>query len=310
MNASRMAPTLFRLACVAGLLSLAFFARAQAPAAAQRADNKGKTTHTVTSRDGTRIAYDKWGKGPALIVVNGALSERSSNAELAQLLAAQLTVYSYDRRGRGGSGDTKPYSVKREIEDIEALIDSAGGSAYVYGKSSGASLALQAASALGSKVKKLALYEAPYSEAEGAAQAWRAFRAQLDGLLAADRRAEAITLFMKFVGAPDEVVTKMKASPAWPGMLAMAPTLAYDNAVLGDDRSVPAGLAAQVKATTLVMDGSASLGPMPFMRATADKLGQLIPGARRHVIEGQAHDVSAAALAPILLKFFNERNRP
>ena len=235
----------------------------------------------VTSRDGTRIAYDKWGKGPAVIVVGGALSDRSGSAELAQLLAAHFTVYSYDRRGRGDSADTKPYSVKREIEDIEALIDSAGGSAYVYGKSSGAGLALQAAAALGDKVKKLAIYEPPYSEAEGAAKEWKEFRAKLDALLAADRRADAITLFMKFVGAPDEVVAKMKASPAWPGMLAMAPTLAYDNAVLGDDRSVPVGIAAKVKATTLVMDGGASLGPMPFMRPTADKLGKTIPGAQR-----------------------------
>jgi hypothetical protein len=124
-------------------------------------------------------------------------------------------------------------------------------------------------------------------------------------MLAADRRAEAITLFMKFVGAPDQAVAKMQASPAWPGMLAMAPTLGYDNAVLGDDRSVPVGIAAKITATTLVMDGSASSGPMPFMRPTADKLGRTIPGARRQTVEGQAHDASARVLAPILVKFFD-----
>jgi pimeloyl-ACP methyl ester carboxylesterase len=277
-----------------GLLSFALVASGQ-PA---------KTPQAVTSRDGTRIAYDKWGKGPALIVVGGALSDRAGGAELAQLLAASFTVYSYDRRGRGDSSDTKPYSVRREIEDIEALIDSAGGTAYVYGKSSGAALALQAAAALGDKVQKLALYEPPYNDAEGAAGDWKEFRTKLDGLLAADRRADAISLFMKFVGAPDEVVAKMKSSPAWPGMLAMAPTLAYDNAVLGDDRSVPVGIAAKVKATTLVMDGGASLGPMPFMRVTADKLGKSIPRVRREVVEGQAHDVSSKVLAPLLVKFF------
>jgi len=259
---------------------------------------------TAPSQDGTRIAYDKQGKGPALIVVSGALSDRSGGSELAKFLAAHLTVYSYDRRGRGDSADTPPYSVTREIEDIEALIDSAGGSACVYGKSSGACLALQAAAALGGKVRKLALYEPPYSEAEGAANEWREFRAKLDGLLAADHRADAITLFMKFVGAPDDVVAKMKESPAWPGMVAMAPTLAYDNAVVGDDRSVPVGIAAQVKAMTLVLDGGASLGPMPFMRPTADKLAKVIPGARRQVVEGQAHDVSPKVLAPLLLKFY------
>ncbi|WP_280151157.1 alpha/beta hydrolase [Piscinibacter sp. XHJ-5] len=304
MNANRATTIVFRTACLAGILSLAFLAKGQARAEAQRAD-KGKARHVVTSRDGTRIAYDKQGNGPAVIVVNGALSSRSDSAQLARLLAPHFTVYSYDRRGRGDSTDTAPYSARREIEDMEALIDKAGGSACVYGKSSGASLALEAASALGDKVRKLAIYEAPYSEAEGAAAQWRDFRAKLDGLLAANRRADAITLFMTFVGAPDEVVAKMKASPAWAGMEAMAPTLAYDNAVVGDDRSVPVATATQVKAVTLVMDGSASAGPMPFMRPTADKLAKVIPGAQRRVVEGQAHDVSPEVLAPILLKFFN-----
>ena len=286
---------LFRSAYLAGLLSLAVVAHGQTSAPAH-----------VTSRDGTRIAYDKSGKGPAIIVVNGALSTRAQNAELSKLLAPHLTVYSYDRRGRGDSGDNQPYSVKREIEDIEALIDAAGGKAYVYGKSSGAALALQAAASLGDKITKLAIYEPPYSEAEGAAKEWKDFREKLDAQLAAGQRAEAITLFMKFVGAPDEAVAKMKTSPAWAGMLAMAPTLAYDNAILGDDRSVPVSVATKVTAITLVMDGSASLGPMPFMRATADKIAKNVPGAQHIVVEGQAHDVSAKALAPILLKFFNQ----
>ena len=288
-----------RSACVAGL-SLALMA-GQALAEAQSVE-KGKT---VTSRDGTRIAFDRWGRGLPVIVVGGALADRSGGAELAQLLANKFVVISYDRRGRGDSSDTRPYSVKREIEDIEALIDSAGGSAYVYGKSSGASLALQATVALDGKVRKLALYEAPFSDAAGAAREWREFRAKLAALLAADRRAEAITQFLKFTGAPDEAIDKVKASPAWPGMLAMAPTLAYDNALLGEDRSVPVEIAAKVRTDTLVMDGGASAGPMPFMRTTADKLGKTIPGAQRLVVEGQGHDVSPQALAPILLKFFD-----
>lgn len=303
MSAYRAGPFLFRVACLAGLAALGFLAMGQARAEAEGAE-KRKTTHVVTSRDGTRITFDKWGKGPALVVIGGALSDRSGAAELAQLLAARFTVYAYDRRGRGDSGNTLPYSVQREVEDIEALIDSAGGSALVYGKSSGAALALQAAAALGGKVSKLALYEAPYNEAVGAGSEWKVFRAKLDGLLASGRRDEAVALFMRFVGAPDEVVAKMKASPAWPGMMAMAPTLAYDNAVLGDERAVPVGVAAHVKATTLVMDGGASLGPMPFMRPAADKIAASIPGAKRQVVEGQAHDVSAKVLAPLLLKFF------
>lgn len=258
----------------------------------------------VTSQDGTRIAYDKAGKGPALILINGALAGRSGGSELAQLLANDFTVYSYDRRGRGDSADTKPYSVQREIEDLEALIDAAGGSAHVYGKSSGACLAVQAAASLGDKIKRLAIYEASYDDAEGAATKWREFRSKLDGLLAANRRADAVTSFMKFVGAPDEAIAGMKSSPAWAAMEAMAPTLAYDNAVVGEDRAVPVEIAAKVKVPTLVMDGGASLGPMPFMRASADKLGKVIPGAQRRIVDGQAHDVSAKALASTLLEFF------
>ena len=303
MNAHRTAPFLLRAACLAGLWSLAVVP--DGPASAEAAAGvPAKTTQTVTSRDGTRITCDKWGKGPAIVVVGGALSDRSGAAPLARLLAAHMTVYSYDRRGRGDSGDTAPYAVEREVEDLAALIDAAGGSAHVYGKSSGASLALQAAAVLGDKVKRLALYEPPYSDAAGAAPAWRAFRAQLDALLAADRRSDAVALFMTFVGAPDAVVAQMKASPAWPGFVAMAPTLAYDNAVVGDDRSVPVDIAARVKALTLVMDGGASAGPMPFMRPTADKLATTMPRTQRQTVEGQAHDVDPNVLAPILLAFF------
>ena len=304
MSANRTASVLYRTAWLGGLLSLASFAHGQVSTEAQSVD-KGKTMQLVISRDGTRIAYDKVGQGPALVIVNGALSSRSSASELTQLLASHFTVYNYDRRGRGGSADTKPYSATREVEDLAALIKEAGGSAYVYGKSSGASLAIEAASPLGDKIKKLAIYEAPYSDAEGAAKEWKAFRSKLDGLLAADLRADAVALFMKFVGAPDEAIAKMKASPAWQGMVAMAPTLAYDNAVVGEDRSVPVEKAAKIKATTLVMDGGASAGPMPFMRATADKPGKAIPNSQRHTVEGQAHDVSSKVLAPILVKFFH-----
>jgi pimeloyl-ACP methyl ester carboxylesterase len=292
---------LCRAACLAALLSLATFADAQN--AAPPATDKAGPLH-VTSSDGTRIAFDKSGAGPALILVGGALSDRKGVAELAQLLAPQFTVYSYDRRGRGDSTDNQPYSVQREIEDLEALIDGAGGSALVYGKSSGASLSLRAAATLGKKIRKLALYEPPYNESEGAAKRLAGFTAKLDELLAAGRRAEAVTLFLQYVGMPADALAKLQASPAWAGMTALAPTLAYDNAVVGVGGAVPVDMAARIKVPTLVMDGGASLGPMPFMRTTADKLGRTIPGAQRLVVEGQAHDVSAKALAPILQKFF------
>lgn len=319
MKAKAGKSVLLRTVCLAGILSLAFQVHGQEPAAGKTASvavqeakgiKKGKTMQVVTSKDGTKIAYEKLGKGPALIVVGGALSARSGAAELAGLLAPYFTVYSYDRRGRGESADNNPFSktdaVKREVQDLEALVDEAGGSAYVYGKSSGACLALEAASTLGDKVKKLVLYEAPYSGEKGAAEEWKGFTSKIDKLLAADQRAEAVTQFLKFVGAPDKAIEGMKASPAWPDMVAMAPTLAYDNAVVGENRSVPVERAAKVMAKTWVMDGGASLQTMPFMRPTADKIAKAIPHARRHTVEGQGHDVNAKVLAPILVKFFTD----
>jgi pimeloyl-ACP methyl ester carboxylesterase len=292
-----------RTALLSALLSVSSFTHGQSPGGAPAMDQH-QGAIMVTSKDGTRIAYERLGRGPALILVGGALSTRADSAKLARLLADDFTVYSYDRRGRGDSGDTRPYAVSREIEDLAALIVAAGGSSRVYGKSSGASLALEAASRLGERITQLAIYEAPYSAAHGAAEEWKAFRAQLDRLLAEDRRADAVIHFMKFVGAPDAAIAGMTSSPAWAGMQAMAPTLAYDNAVVGDDRSVPVDRVAKITASTLVMDGGASVATMPFMRPTADTLAETIPGARRRTIDGQDHDVDPNVLAPILLEFF------
>jgi pimeloyl-ACP methyl ester carboxylesterase len=286
--------------CLFAVLAFAGFAAAKEI----KKSKLRQATKFATSRDGTKIAYDKVGKGPALVIVGGALSARSGASEFAEALAPHFTVYSYDRRGRGESGDTKPYSVRREIEDLEAVIEAAGGSAYVYGKSSGASLSLRTAALLGDKIPKLALYEAPYSEAEGAAEEWKALRVEIDKLLAAGRRAEAVSRFLEFTGAPKAAIAGMKASPAWKPMVAMAPTLAYDNAVVGEDRSVPVQAAAKVKAKTLVMDGGASAKTMPFMRPTADKIARAIPDADRRTLDGQDHDVDPKVLTEALVRFF------
>lgn len=282
-----------RLAWFAALASFALLAHGQTPEAG-----------TAKSRDGTTIAYDKWGSGPSVVIVGGALSDRAGAAELAKLLTARFTVYTYDRRGRGDSGDEKPYAVEREIEDLDAVIEAAGGSALVYGKSSGAALALQAAAKPGNRIARLALYEPPYNEAKGAVGEWRAFRTRITPLLHGRNYDQAVVEFLKFVGAPDDAIAKMKASPAWAGMVAMAPTIAYDNVVLGRDRAVPVALAANVAVPTLVIDGGASAKTMPYMRATADKLGATIPNAKRRTIAGQAHDVSPAAIVPVLIEFF------
>src|SRR5437588_3956898 len=211
--------------------------------------------NTLKSKDGTTIAFDKEGGGPAVILVDGAMTSRSdgSKPELARLLAEHLTVYNYDRRGRGDSADTRPYAVEREVEDIEALIDGAGGAAYLYGHSSGAALALEAAIKLGGKVKKLAMYEAPYNDDGEAQRAWRKYIKQLTELLAADRRGDAVALFMKLVGTPAEQIEAMRHAPIWPMLEAIAPTLAYDHsAILGEDASLPTERAAIVTAPTLV----------------------------------------------------------
>jgi pimeloyl-ACP methyl ester carboxylesterase len=262
----------------------------------------------VNSKDGTSIAYDTIGSGPAVILVDGALGFRSFSAssELANLLAPDFTVYCYDRRGRGQSGDTQPFAVEREIEDIEALLDVAGGKGSVYGISSGGALALEAAIKLQSRVERLAIYEAPYDSSPESASAWREYCTTLSDLIASGRRGDAVALFMKFVGAPDDMVNGMRQTPVWPTFESVAPTLLYDAAELGTDRTAPTERATSVTARTLILDGGASYEVMPFMRATALALAEAIPGAQHRILEGQRHDVDSKVLAPVLVEFFKE----
>ncbi len=258
----------------------------------------------VTSKDGTQIAYDKKGRGPAVILVDGALCFRSFGpmSKLSELLSPNFTVYSYDRRGRGESSDMQPYAVTREIEDIEALIHEAGESAFVFGTSSGACLALEAAGKLGDKIRKLAMYEAPYNSEKTVSQAWKEYRKELAQLLDKNCPGDAVALFMKSVGTPDEQVEGMRHSPVWPMFEAVGPTLAYDAAVLGADRSVPIKRAATVTVPALVMNGTA----IPFMLDTAKALARAIPHAQHRTLEGQTHDVNLEVLAPVLVEFFAE----
>ncbi|KPV53233.1 hydrolase [Kouleothrix aurantiaca] len=263
--------------------------------------------HTVTSRDGTRIAFDQLGSGPALLLVPGMFEQRAMDSETAQLaafgpLAEHFTIIHYDRRGRGGSGDTQPYTVAREIEDIEALIDHAGGAAFLAGISSGAALALEAALALGGKVRKLAMYEPPYNDDAEARAGWRDFRAQLVATLAAGRNAEAVGLFMGLLGVPEEHIAEMHGYPMWPMWEAIAPTIAYDAAAMGEEAAVPAERAAGLTIPALVMDGGAT--PYPFMHSTALALAQAMPHGQHRTLAGQTHEVAAAALAPVLIEFF------
>jgi pimeloyl-ACP methyl ester carboxylesterase len=267
---------------------------------------KGVGLNTVRSKDGTTIAYDAIGRGPAVILVAGALCSRSSwsGPQLADLLAPNFTVYNYDRRGRGDSGDTLPFAVEREVEDIAALIDEAGGAACLYGHSSGAVLALEAAFRLGRSVRRLAMYEAPYNDDAKARPGWTQYLEQLTALLAADRRGDAVALFLAYIGTPAERIAGMRHAPFWPTLEALAPTLAYDHtALLGPDRAIPSERAARVTTPTLVMAGGAS---DTVMRDTAQTLSRTLPRATLRTLEGQRHDVDVAVLAPVLATFFAE----
>ncbi len=251
----------------------------------------------VTSKDGTPIAFDRSGKGPAVILVGGAFQYRAIDprtAQLAGLLGQNFTVYHYDRRGRGESGDTLPYAIEREIEDLDALIQDAGGSASVFGMSSGAVLALHAVSQ-GVEIKKLALYEPPFNTG-GEVEYTR----QLNSLLSEGRRGDAVALAMRSFGAPAEAVSGMRQAPVWSMFEAVAPTLAYDNAIMGDG-SVPAAEAKRAHIPVLVLDGGASPAAM---RNAAQALADALPNAKRRTLEGQTHEVAPEALAPVLVEFF------
>lgn len=253
----------------------------------------------VTSRDGTTIAFDRMGEGPPVILVCGGSVDRMSNAPLAALLAEHFTVFNYDRRGRGDSGDTAPYAVNREVEDIEALIAEAGGSALLYGTSSGAALALEA-TASGLPITKLALWEPPFIPDESARPPANQVETYNE-LVAAGRRGDAVEFFMtKVVGMPAEFVAEARNAPWWPAQEALAHTLAYDATIMGD-YSLPTERAASVKAPTLVIAGGADF---PWMRETAQALAEALPDGQTRTLEGQGHDVDPAVLAPALVEFF------
>src|SRR5438270_3255979 len=214
----------------------------------------------VISKDGTAIAFDRSGQGPAIILVGGAFQHRAidpKTAQLAALLAQHFTVFHYDRRGRGDSSDTQPYAVQREVEDLDALIKEAGGSAFVFGMSSGAALAIVAV-ACGLAITKLALYEPPFNSGDDTArQASENYTRQLTALLTQGRRGDAVALAMTTWGAPAEAIAGMRQTPIWPLFEAVAPTLAYDNAIMGNG-SVPTQRLASIAVPTLVIDGGAS----------------------------------------------------
>jgi pimeloyl-ACP methyl ester carboxylesterase len=255
---------------------------------------------TVQSKDGTRIAYDKMGSGPALILVDGAMCSRAFGPmpKLAPLLATKFTVYVYDRRGRGDSTDTKPYSLEREIEDIEALVAVAGGSASLLGLSSGAALAMHASTKIPG-VKKVVAYEPPYMPDDHERHANH--QARLLEMLTHDQRGDMIKYFMKdMVGAPGFVVVMMRLMPGvWKKLKAVAHTLPYDSAVMGDF-SVPTQTFSGIKVPTLLSNGSKTEDRLKF---AVNACAKAVPNAQYRELKGQNHNVNPEVLAPVAIDF-------
>jgi hypothetical protein len=264
---------------------------------------------TVTSADGTSIAYEVFGQGPTLVAVCGATCDRALMRPTAQALGRHFTTVDYDRRGRGDSGDTLPYAVVRELEDIAALIGEVGGPAHLYGHSSGAGLVLHAVAA-GLPVDRFVLHDPPYSpDDEPSREEARSSARAIRGLLAEGRRAEAIETFVRGTGMPDEMIEAMRQTPRWQGLVALAPTLAYDSAVMGDlehGGAVPKEVAARVARPGLVLVGGDS---PPFMMEVSRRLADLLPEGSHRVLEGQGHVVAPEVLAPVVAEFLLEPRR-
>ncbi|MEO7038620.1 MAG: alpha/beta hydrolase [Candidatus Elarobacter sp.] len=285
--------------------------------------------NNVVSADGTRIAFDRSGNGQPVVLVDGAFCSRTLGpmATLAPLLARDFTVFAYDRRGRGDSEDTAPYAIEREIEDLQAVISVAGGSAHIFGMSSGAILALDAA-ARGLAIRKLALYEPPFvvdpAQLDGPAQEPHAIgaggrsvdtasrhigsgqappadaTAQLDAMIAAGRRSDAVAYFMKLMGMPAIALAVMRCLPMWSRLKAVAHTLPYDSAIVGDG-SLPTQRVASVAVPTIVIAGEKSPARL---RNAVRAVAATIPRAQQRLLQGQDHNVSTKALAPVLEQFF------
>ncbi|WP_203182589.1 alpha/beta fold hydrolase [Streptomyces pratensis] len=251
------------------------------------------------SRDGTSIAYRRRGDGPPVILVGGALSTSADGAPLAALLAPRFTVLTYDRRGRGASGDGGPYAVRREIEDLAAVAATAGERVSLFGMLSGGALALEAQAA-GLPVDLLAVYEPPYTPGATGLLYKSRCTALLHRLLSNGDRGGAVELYLSRTGVPEETIARMRRAPLWRGLEAVAHTLAYDDALLGDG-SVPAGRFASVTARTLVVTGGFSTAQA---HETTLALASAIPRARHRTLTGQTRELAPHVIAPVLADFF------
>ena len=260
-----------------------------------------QTARTVLSKDGTALAYDVLGHGPPLVVVNGALGVRSFTfaQRMAEELAKRFTVYSYDRRGRGDSGDTAPYSVQREVEDVAAMAKAAGGRPCVFGMISGAALALEAAAA-GVPMAGLVAYEPPYTKADPDDTTDVGYEDKVRALVERGDRDGAVALFMRTVGVPGVGVAVMRLLPMWKVMREAAPSLPYDAAVM-DRFRVPTDRLARIKAPTVVANGAKTTRTL---KLAAEAAAKAIPGGRHVVVPKANHGVKGQAILPVLAEAF------
>lgn len=251
------------------------------------------------SRDGTLIAYRRRGEGPPVILVGGALGTAATEAPLARLLAPRFHVVTYDRRGRGASGDSTPYAAEREIEDLTAIAETVGGSPSVFGVGAGGALALEAQAA-GLPVALLAVWEPPYTPDPSGLLFKADCTARLHRLLSAGDRGGAVELFLSATGVAADLIARMRSASLWRSLESVAHTLAYDDALLGNG-AVPAERFASVTARTLVVSGGFS----PASARTATRaLADALPRGRHRTLTGQARELAPQAIAPVLAEFF------
>jgi pimeloyl-ACP methyl ester carboxylesterase len=263
-------------------------------------------TETVTSPDGTTIAFSRTGNGPALVLVVGAFCDRHTTRSLTKVLAPDFTVYEYDRRGRGASGDTAPYAVEREVEDLAAVAgaaSAAGGAPFAFGHSSGAVLVLEAA-ARGVPMAKLVAYEPPYIVDESRSRPGTDLADRLTALVSAGRRGDAAKIFLtEAVQVPPDVVAMMEGSPDWPAMTAIAHTLCYDVEACANNE-MPANRLAEIRVPTLVLGGANS---PEWFQNTVRAVAATVPDAQHRFLEGQDHGAADDVLAPVLIEFFRAK---
>ncbi|HMQ06930.1 MAG TPA: alpha/beta hydrolase [Saprospiraceae bacterium] len=264
-------------------------------------------TKFLISTDGTNIAFSKTGKGKPLILVDGAFCHRKfgANEKLPQYLHDHFTVYSYDRRGRNESGNTLPYSPQKEYDDLQTIINEAGGNAFVYGISSGAALALEAANQ-GVKIDKMALFEAPFITDASRLPLPDNFLDRLKSCIDEEKRGKAVQLFLRTgIGLPAMVVWMMHIMPAWKQMKQWAHTLPYDIEILGNTGSgKPLGIEkwSNVTNPVLVISGSNSA---QWSQNSMQELVTVLPNARHLTLKGQSHIVNPKVIVKELIQFFN-----